>query len=307
MAEKTLISYLSWLVREPLIHFLLLGTALFLIHAWISQTKEEEPDNQRRIEISAGLIERLQETWSKQRKRPPTPEELQGLVDGHLKEEVFYREALQMGLDQNDTIIRRRLAQKMGFLIEDLVPSNPSIESLTTFFTENIEKYREPTRITFTHIYFSKDYRDNAEADAIALLEKFKAQAQPLLRVSGHGDAFMLNHDYSNQSWQKVTQSFGRDFADAVFKLETKSWQGPVTSAYGFHLVRVSQRSKSRLKTLDEVRDEVYRDWQYTRRKEANQKAYAKLREKYEVVVDETVATLVDGKLFILNKKESAD
>ena len=101
-----------------------MGTALFVIQGWVSQPEQEEQESQRRIEISAGLIERLQETWTKQRKRPPTAEELQGLVDGHLKEEIFYREALQMGLDQNDTIIRRRLTQKMGFLIEDLgVPS----------------------------------------------------------------------------------------------------------------------------------------------------------------------------------------
>jgi len=120
MIKKTVISYISWLFREPLIHFLLLGTALFILQGWVSQ--EEESDSSRRIDISAGLIERLQETWTKQRKRTPTAKELQGLVDGHLKEEIFYREALRMGLEQNDTIIRRRLAQKMGFLIEDLVP-----------------------------------------------------------------------------------------------------------------------------------------------------------------------------------------
>ncbi|HEC84794.1 MAG TPA: peptidyl-prolyl cis-trans isomerase [Thioploca sp.] len=301
MLKKTVISYISWLFREPLIHFLLLGTALFILQGWVSQ--EEEPDSSRRIDISTGLIERLQETWTKQRKRTPTAKELQGLVDGHLKEEIFYREALRMGLDQNDTIIRRRLAQKMGFLIEDLVPNNPSAESLKTFFVENAERYREPARITFTHIYFSKDYRDNAEADAVALLEEFKAQAKPPLRASKHGDAFMLNYDYADQSWQKVAQSFGRDFADAVFKLEPDNWQGPLISAYGFHLVRVSQRTESRLKTLDEVQDKVYRDWRYTRRKQANQNAYAKLWERYEVVVEESVGTLVDGKLVLLNKK----
>jgi hypothetical protein len=308
MIKKTVISYISWFFREPLIHFLLLGTALFVIQGWASQAEEEEQDSSRRIDISVGLIERLQETWTKQRKRPPTEKELQGLVDGHLKEEIFYREALQMGLDQNDTIIRRRLTQKMGFLIEDLgVPSHPSEESLKTFFAKNAERYREPARINFTHIYFSKDYRDNAEADAVALLEEFKAQAKPPKRASKHGDAFMLNNNYANQSWQKVAQSFGQAFADAVFKLEPDNWQGPVKSAYGFHLVRVSQGSESRLKTLDEVRDEVIRDWRYTSRKEANQKAYAKLREKYEVVVDEAVATQIKGKLLILNKKELAE
>lgn len=308
MVKKTVISYISWLFREPLIHFLLLGTALFILQGWTSQAEEEKQDSSRRIDISAGLIERLQNTWTKQRKRPPTAKELQGLVDGHLKEEIFYREALQMGLDQNDTIIRRRLAQKIGFLIEDLgVPSNPSEESLKTFLAENVERYREPARITFTHIYFSKDYRDNAEADAVALLEEFKAQAKPPLRDPKHGDAFMLNYDYAAHSWQKVAQSFGQAFADAVFKLEPDNWQGPVISAYGFHLVRVSQRTESRLKTLDEVRDKMIGDWRYTRRKEANQNAYAKLRKKYEVVVDDAVATLVEGKLVILNKKESAE
>ena len=304
MLKKTVISYISWLFHEPLIHFLILGTALFILQGWVSQ--EEEQDSSRRIDISVGLIERLQETWTKQRKRPPTEKELQGMVDGHLKEEIFYREALRMGLDQNDTIIRRRLAQKIGFLIEDLVPNNPNAESLKTFFAENVERYREPTRLTFTHIYFSKDYRKNAEADAVALLEEFKAQAKPPLRVPKHGDAFMLNYDYTDQSWQKVAQSFGRDFADALFKFETETWQGPVISAYGFHLVRVSQRTESRLKTLDEILNKVSSDWRYTRRKEANQKAYAKLRKKYEVVIEDAVATLLNDKQLILNKKETA-
>lgn len=308
MVKKIFISKLSKLFREPLIHFLLLGTALFVIQGWVSQPEQEEQESQRRIEISAGLIERLQNTWAKQRGRVPTEAELQNLLDGHLKEEIFYREALQIGLDQNDTIIRRRLAQKMGFMIEDLgVPNHPNEEILNSFFAKHIQRYREPARISFTHIYFSKDYRDNAEADAIALLEQFKTQAKPPLQVSKYGDAFMLRDKYANQSWQKVAQSFGQAFADAVFKLEQDHWQGPVKSAYGFHLARVTERSESRLKTLDEVRDEVIRDWRYTSRKEANQNAYAKLRKKYEVVLDEAAAKRVDSKLVLLNKKESAE
>ncbi|MEE8304501.1 MAG: peptidylprolyl isomerase [Candidatus Tectomicrobia bacterium] len=281
----------KWL-SEPLLHFLVIGALLFGLHTLVNNPGIESEQG-RRIKVSASDIERLHEGWQRQWGRQPTEEELQWLIDEFARGEVLYREALALGLDRDDTIIRRRLVQKMEFLSKDLaLLSDPIEDDLITYLEVNQEKYRIPTKVSFAHIYFSEDRRGNrAEQDARSLLSELQAEVDPPLRAPERGDAFMLQDYYPTRSQEEVEHLFGNDFAAGLFSIELGSWQGPIESSYGLHLVSVHERIESRLPELAEVRKQVRRDLRTEREQEANEKMYARLRDRYEVVVDERAIT----------------
>ncbi len=277
------------LLREPLVHFMILGAALFALQAVLG---EPEDGGDLRVEISAGEIEHLRATWTRQRGRSPSDAELRKAVDGRLREEIYYREAVRMGLDQDDVIVRRRLAQKLEFLINNLtIPEQPPEAELRAFLAENAERYREPARLSFTHVYFSRDRRPEAAGDAEALLATLRAAASPPECAAEQGDPFMHHSDHAERSPQDVAKHFGDDFARALFELEPGDWQGPLRSAYGMHLVRLTDKRPSRDVELAEVHGAVTRDWRAARRREANANAYARLREQYDVEVAELQST----------------
>ena len=271
--------------REPLIHFLVLGALLFGLFALVNDEASSKPPNQ--IEITAADVDRLQERWTKQWNRPPTETELKGLINSHIREEVLYREGLALGLDQNDTIIRRRLAQKMQFLFEDLSDQvEPTDEELQEYLDQNPDRYRSPARFTFTQVYFSIDQR-GAEAykDAERLLAKLQNNTATPIRVADRGDRLMLDQDYVQSTELEVAKLFGRGFAERLLKIQEGSWQGPIESGYGIHLVRIHDRIESRLPEMEEVQDEVQRDFLAERRRETNKKIYEQLKARYEIVV----------------------
>ncbi len=275
---------MNW-TREPLVHFLVLGVLMFGLFALVNDEASSRPPN--RIEITASNVERLREVWSKQWNRPPTETELKGLIESHLREEVLYREGLALGLDQNDTIIRRRIAQKMKFLFEDLADQvKPTHEELKRYFDRNQGQYRRPSRFTFTHVYFSVDKRgDSAEHDARRLLAKLQTSDATPVRVSDQGDPFMLQYDFVRKTEQEVAKLFGRHFAEQLLEIQEGSWQGPIESGYGLHLVWIHDRIESRLPEMEEVRDKVQLDFLAERRRETNKKIYEQLKARYEIVI----------------------
>ncbi len=273
--------------RQPVLHFLVLGVFLFALHALFrGRTSEQE----NRIEVSAAEIARMRDLWTRQWKRPPTEKELRGLVEDFIRQEVLYREALAMGLDQNDTVIRRRLAQKIEFLSNDLAAlATPTEDEIQQYFQDNAERYREPARMSFSHVYFSQDRRGPAaEADASEVLGKLRSDSIPPEKLRALGDPFMLQRDYPSRSRREVRDLFGTAFAESVFELEPGPWQGPVESSYGLHLVRVHQRTESRLPELTEVRDRVQADLSDQRRRDLNEAFYGSLRQRYDVTVDDS-------------------
>ncbi len=280
----------KWL-REPLLHFLLLGALLFGLYAAANNSGLESKSGNR-IEVLASDIDQLRENWTKQWGSPPTEEQLQWLIDEFVRQEVLYREALALGLDRNDHIVRRRLVQKMEFLSKDLALLEEPIEDeLAAYFLDNRERYRTPTRVSFSHIYFNQDQRgDAAEQDAHRMLAQLQTEGEQESDLSPRerGDPFMLPYNYSDQSPAEVKQLFGENFARELFAGEPGAWQGPVASSYGWHLVRVHERSSSRLPELAEVRDEARRDLMTELLKQANDSMYTRLRDRYEVVVDAT-------------------
>jgi peptidyl-prolyl cis-trans isomerase C len=279
---------MKWL-REPLFHFLLLGALLFGLHALVKDPRVQST-NGKQIEVSASDIQMLRERWIKQWGQPPSEAQLRGLIKDLIREEILYREALALGLDRNDTIIRRWLAQKMEFLSQDMtVPTDPTDAELARYFKEHRDTYWTPARVSFSHIYFSKDLHGAATADyARRTLAELRSAADPPSQAPERGDRFMLQHDYPARSQQELIELFGRAFAAALFELAPGVWQGPVESSYGLHLVRVSEQIQSRLPDLSEVRDQVRQDVLDAQRRAANEAFYGNLRQRYEVVVDET-------------------
>ncbi len=268
--------------KEPLFHFLIIGALIFLLFTILN--KEESIVSEKKIIVSAGDIERLSDNWSKKWDRPPTETELKGLVDSYIKEEVYYREALALGLDQNDTILRRRLMQKMEFLSNDLAELNqPDEAALNKYFLDNQEKYKLPARVSFTHIYFSLDKRGaKVVEDAKSVLSGLNA-----LRAPERGDSFMMQYDFVQETPFEVERLFGKRFTNQLFQLEINTWQGPIESGYGLHLVRISEKIDSRRPELASVIDKVRTDFMFEQRQRVNKEIYEKFKERYEIVVED--------------------
>ncbi len=260
--------------------FLALGAGVFVFDGWIGGGESAG----RIIEIDQQQLASIRERWSAQWDRPPTSEELAGLVDDAVREEVLYREALRLGLDRDDTIVRRRLAQKMTFMLEDgMMADAPDDTEIAAYHSAHADRYREPRRTTFAHIYLSDDRRPDAQSDAIQLLGELSAAGGDAWRRLG--DPFMLLREYANRTDQEIGELFGSQFAEALGDADQGVWSGPLRSAYGLHLVRVVTRSESRALALDEVRDRVVQDLATDRRRDLNRSAFDELRSRYDVLV----------------------
>ena len=270
MTEHSGRGLLRRLVREPLLHFLVLGAGLFVLQALVNPLAIGR--RATRIEVGPDELAWMATTWLQQYRRPPTDSELRSLVDDYVREEVLYREALALHLDRDDIIVKRRMVQKMGFLTEDVATQRPPThQELERFFAANQERYRLPLRLTFTHVYFSTDRRGGAA----------RADAERAL------DRFMLQYDFAERSPDEIAQLFGGMFAESLLALpQVPGWQGPVTSSFGLHLVRVIGRTPGRLPALDEVAALVTQDYDLQRRNDANAQRYASLRRRYTVTID---------------------
>ena len=273
--------------REPLIHFLVIGAALFVLYAYWGQPDVEEQG--RSITITAGEIKWLTDNWEKRWTRPPTAEEREGIINQYLKEMILYREAVAMGLDQNDIIIRRRMAQKLEFLTQDLIsPQPPTEDELRTYFEEHMDRYQPPDLITITHVFFDPDKRgDRTLKDAETIKTKLIALKQPPQDASAYGDPFMLQSYYPERSEAELAKLFGRGFAEPVFKLEPQKWHGPVLSGYGTHLVYVHDRQEMAPPAFAEVQEQVRQDWENDKRKQLNDQYIASLMGRYDVTIED--------------------
>lgn len=273
------------LIREPLLHFMLIGAALFLIYYLQNDTGAGDDSNQ--IVITEAQVDRLITMWEKQRQRLPTPDELNGLIEGQIREEVLYREALDMGLDQNDAGVRRRLARKMEFLFADISDQvEPSETQLKDYLDANTGKFEVPGRIDFIQIYFNTDKRGSkANEDAKLLLTSLEEERSN--QVPGmEGDRFMFGYEHERLSPAEVTSMFGKDFTEVLYELPPGSWQGPVVSSYGLHLVYIREKTPSFVPELDDVRTKVRSEWLSEQRREMDDLFYQQLRQQYEIVVE---------------------
>ena len=275
---------LKTLLREPLVHFLVLGAGVFGLFALIGDQREFEPDE---IVVGAGQIERLSQAWRKTRMRPPTQRELEGLIKDHIQEEIYYREAMALGLDQDNAVIRRHLRQKMEFLSEDIAARVDHEDSdLQAFLGANPDKFREDARISFRHIYFSRDARgDMTESDARQVLATLDG-SETDEEAASRGDSLPLPIALELYPQRDIASQFGREFAVSLTQLETGRWLGPVVSGFGLHLVFIEERVEAQIPSLEVVRDAVIREWREVQRQDVNKAFFAELRSRYTVVIE---------------------
>jgi hypothetical protein len=273
------------LIREPLLHFLLLGAVIFLAYSFINRRNNAEPG---KIVITQRQVENLAFAFAKTWQRPPTDKELVGLVRDRVREEVYYREAMALGLDKDDTVIRRRLRQKMEFISDDVAKqTEPTDAELNAYLQAHADRFPVEQRFTFRQVYLNPDkHRATLMADAERLLTQLR-QAGDKADLSALGDTFLLDHDFTALPASDVAKQFGEPFAAKLRELAPGPWQGPIESGYGVHLVKVSQRSDGRAPALADVRDAVRREWENARRQESNEKFYQDLLKRYVVTVEE--------------------
>lgn len=282
---------LSRLLREPLFQFLILGLLIYGGYAWLHSG--DAPDDEETITVGAGELAWLRTSFEKRWKRTPTPAELNGLIDEYVRETVLYREALAMGLDRDDTIVRRRLAQKLEFLVQDLVEvSPPTEEELEAYFEAHREDYREPDLVTFSHVFVDPDRRgEQTLQDAAAIREALEQLEDPAQGAKKLGDPFMLQSYYPERNEAEISKLFGGEFAERVGELSEGVWHGPVLSGYGVHVVYVHSKQSFPQPSLAEVRERVLNDWTTAKRKELDDEYVARLREKYDVVIEDAEET----------------
>ncbi len=283
------VAWIKTALREPLVHFLLAGAALLALSSVFGNTAGT---TQNRIEVSAAEIDRLRELWTRQWGRAPDSKQLDNLVADYVREEIYYREARASGLDKDDTIVRRRLVEKMEFLSQEIASAEPTDAELEQYFAANRVKYTIPAEAGFTHIYFSTSRRGAAAFDdarnALSRLNSSALDAAESTKLAATlGDSFMLQSEYPPQTRDQIKDLFGDEFAAKVLDLEPGSWAGPIQSSYGWHLVRVTEHLPERQPALRDVRNQVAIDYKNQRLQSSSDNYYARLRQRYKVEIDQ--------------------
>jgi hypothetical protein len=285
--------------KEPLFQFFIIGIVLYAVYALFGKIDNSADENT--VIVTEGDLAWMADSWTKRWNRPPTAAEFKGLVDHHIEESILYQESLKMGLDKNDVIIRRRLAQKLRFLQEDLIkPAEPSIEELDIYFNENIDKYIAEELITMTQIFFDPDERDEATlSDAENTINVLKKMDITDIELADYGDNFMLQNYYPGHTQIEIAKLFGNDFAQSVMVLKPGEWHGPILSGYGAHLVYISERIEPEQPILTEVREIVLKDWRLAKQEEINDLFIDGLLSRYTIVFEDEEGNEIDADYFI--------
>ena len=261
--------------REPLLHFLLIGIALF---AFYDLTAEQDNETPNLIVRNSGQIEQLTANFKRTWMRSPTQNEVDALVDNFIREEVFYREALAMGLDQNDPIVKRRMRMKLEFILEDLSSQNISDNDLIKYLQDNPDKFKTQSEISFQQVYFNPEKRKNMSADLEKSLLLLHNDTDP----ETLGDPILIPFDNPLATQNKVALTYGEDFAKKVINLNQGEWIGPVYSEFGAHIVKIQHRKDGIQPTLSDIRALVEREYLAEKRKKQKDMAYKQLRKGYE-------------------------
>lgn len=285
-SHLTFAAVVKRLLREPLVHFLLIGMVLFAVYGYIHRGRIEV-ETSKQIVLTLDELRQMNMYFASQWHRQPTPEEFQAMVEEKVREEVLYREALAIGLDKDDTIVKRRMAQKMQFLAEDVAAAHePTTAELKAWYEKHTDMFTLPSRISFHHLYFSPDGRgQRARDDAMKALMKIAGQPEDSKLTATLADPFMFQDYYADRTTEQLAKEFGPQFAAAVSKLKSGSWQGPIESGYGWHLVFVDSVIPGRIPAFEEIEPDVKTAWLGEQKQKAWQKAYREMRVKYEVLL----------------------
>jgi hypothetical protein len=260
-----------------------MGGGVFLLFNLMNDGAVENPNQ---IVISQGQVELLAANFARTWERLPSDQEMQSLIDNYLLDEVYYREALALGLDEDDSVIRRRLRQKLGFILEDTAALlDPDDKELTAYMDAHAEQFRVQPQVSFRQVYLSMDTRSDIDADAREILARLQAGEDPQLL----GDRIMLDDAYTLASRDDIKRRFGEHFAYQLLTVTPGDWTGPLTSGFGGHLVLITEIKPGRMPELAEVKEAVKREWLLVRKEELKQDTFRKLLENYEVVMQAPV------------------
>jgi len=281
------------LLHEPLVHFLLLG---LLVFAGFRFTSRNEPGEPGKIVVTQAQIESLVTGFTRTWQRPPTNLELEGLIREYIREEVCTREALALGLDKDDSVIRRRLRQKLEFISDSVASrAEPTDDELQKYLQAQADNFRSQRRFTFRQVYLDpQKHGENLNSDVNQLLAQLRlAGTEPDL--SKMGDSFLLEQDFEALSAGEVSRQFGEKFAAKLAELPVQEWTGPIESGYGVHVVIVTDRKDGSLPELADVRETVKRDWVNAQRSETNEKFYQALLKRYTVTIESPRFAFAEG------------
>ncbi len=283
-----------WL-REPLLHVVLIGAALFAVYYALPGSGQRPDANH--IEITADDLAQIEIAWMAQWHRPPTADEMRNLLEGKIREEILFREAAALGLDKDDTIVKRRLAQKMEFVMDNVAAlREPTDDELRRWFEQNTQRFALPSLVTFRHLYFSPDLRGvRARDDAVDALRKLAGKPEETRQLAGLADPFMFQDFYAERSPDQVAGIFGTGFAQTLLGLSEGQWQGPVESGLGWHLVWVETKIPGRVPPFEEIKATVKSEWMDEQRAEAKRKMFDTMRARYQIVLPNAAPTTPAG------------
>jgi len=281
-------SKLHTLLREPLLHFLVLGAALFIV---FDQNNNWQAETESRIVISQADLDALTSAWLKNVGRPPSAEEREQQLNSFIRQQVLAREAVAMGLDKDDAVVSNRMAKKMEYLFEDLsFISEPTDEELDEYRVAHPASFTLPAEMSFQQVFFDATLRgETVSEDAKQVLKELQ-QVDNAVDTLHLGDRSLLPYEFKRGRETQIAGMFGEKFTQQIFLLPVNSWQGPIVSPYGEHLIYIHSRSDAQLPALDKIRDRVAQEWRSTKQKAANEVFYQSLYQRYEIVVDAEAA-----------------
>lgn len=280
------------LLREPLLHFVALGALLFVAYGY---TNRNAAGSGGEIVVSAAQIENLATQFARTWQRPPMRDELDGLIESYVREEVLYREGVALGLDRDDPIIRRRVQQKVDFLAENVASLEPTQAQLQAFFTAHRDRFLIEPRYSFEQVFVNpEEHGDRAHEAAVSLLSTLKRSGKKPL-ADDIGDPSLLPRQFDDAREADVIRTFGEAFTRELASVDVGAWLGPIASPYGLHMVRLTAKSQAREPKLDDVRDVVTREWLREQQERANAEFYSNLRKRYRIVIEQPTPPAADA------------
>ena len=270
----------NW-IREPLVHFVLLAILIFGAYQVVTSGRQA---SERKIVITQADMERLAALYAAESGTMPTEQDMRAIVIDQIQQEALAREASRLGMAEDDTVVQRRLAQKMTFMLSDLgTVEPPSDEVLEAWLTENADRFAQPRRFSFDHVYFSAP--DDTRIEGL----RADLAADPDLNWRGEGDPFMLQRRYADLPDREVVRLFGGQFLEGLSAIPAETdgtWQGPVLSALGTHLVRITNRADARMPSLEEVRAAVLQDWTEAEQRRRTAEEINAIVDQYEIIIE---------------------
>jgi hypothetical protein len=272
------------IMKEPYMYFFILGFIVFGLHSFLGGTASASEDPFT-VEVTSADIEWIRSSWETRMMRQPTGEELESLIDSYIRDEILYREALAMNLDEGDSTIKRRLVQRLTYVFEDIAENvDPTDDQLKEYIEKNKEEYILPETVSFTQVYFSSEKRDNALGDAENVLVKIKAEGISPEDAVSLGDPIMIDSSFHKKSPEGVAVTLGIQFSETLFSTEGEGWQGPISSTYGTHLVYISGRTESEMPKFEDIQEDVKIDFMYDLKKEIIDNTYIAMESRYTIL-----------------------